>query len=344
MLFLAFLWAALIHFATPQIGCRDEAGNLVDWWYVVKFPKDPTGQIGPVKSDGTRYMFRTSDSTSWTDSWNTNLKINVTGCIFEKTLQPVYNSSVAVIMYNDQTVNLPSDDPDKGHSKGVLAAGEGQGFWLVHSVPKFHPALNENLYSYPETGKLYAQSALCMSLPTSEVEKAADQLIMNQVQVYSKNLPEALRPTLPVFAKLVDSFQIQKITTLGGATFTSFAKTGEWGKELYRDLVAPKLSSNLSVETWRLGTTDFLKSDCTTNPQVTTVSYIEIDQANYRFSASRDHSKWAVSNSTSEHWICIGDINRQDTQAKRGGGTVCQNSVEISDFYRDIIRDCDPCA
>lgn len=36
-------------------------------------------------------------------------------------------------------------------------------------------------------------------------------------------------------------------------------------------------------------------------------------------------------------------INRQEHQEVRGGGTVCRQSVKISQLYRSTIKDVEPC-
>lgn len=75
------------------------------------------------------------------------------------------------IVYNDEPTNIPMKST-VGHSKGVLAADNSTGFWLVHSVPKF-PQLpyQQNSYMYPSTGVKYGQSFLCMSMLAEELDK-----------------------------------------------------------------------------------------------------------------------------------------------------------------------------
>lgn len=46
--------------------------------------------------------------------------------------------------------------------------------------------------------------------------------------------------------------------------------------------------------------------------RVMNVKSINFAEANVVFKTSRDHSKWAVSNSanSNRNWVCVGDINR----------------------------------
>lgn len=48
-------------------------------------------------------------------------------------------------------------------------------------------------------------------------------------------------------------FMIQSLKTLKEQEFVSFAKTKDFSKELYEDLVAPGLNSSLEVESWLNG-------------------------------------------------------------------------------------------
>lgn len=42
-------------------------------------------------------------------------------------------------------------------------------------------------------------------------------------------------------------------------------------------------------------------------------------------------------------YILPGDINRAEHQKQRGGGTVCQNSIQVAKVYRKSINQFEPC-
>lgn len=96
-------------------------------------------------------------------------------------------------MYNDQPPPPGKTSFDLGHSKGVLAADNSTGFWLVHSVPRFPPYLEDGAYGYPSTGHRYGQSFLCITMGAMEINKAGKQLLYNEVAVYSSRIHKKLR-------------------------------------------------------------------------------------------------------------------------------------------------------
>lgn len=337
---ISFLCIILLAPCYALVGCRDESNKIVDFVYLYNLPGDPPGQT-VYKSDGYRYAYMTSSSSNgaWIDSTR---NISNSDSIPGLTLSQMYGQpNIIAILYNDQT---PSqiDDASKGHSKGVVVTDGVKGFWIVHSIPRFPPELSAGSYDYPSTGAKYGQNFLCVTMNAKEVDKAIAQLVMNQVQVYSSQLPASLRNSFPNAVRLLDGVNTLTLTSTGGVSFTSFAKSSDFKRDLYQDLVAPTLAVDISVESWKFGT-NFLSTNCSTPQNVFTISKIEINESDYRFSTTRDHSKWAVSSSSTSNWICIGDINRFETQFKRGGGTLCQNSKAISDAYRRIIAETDPC-
>lgn len=336
-------WTLLLAptFTTALIGCRDESNKIVDFIYLYNLPEDPPGQT-VFKSDGYRYAYMTASNLNgaWVDSPR---NITQPDSIPGLTLSQMYgHADVIAILYNDQTPS-ENDDASKGHTKGVVVTDGSQGFWIVHSIPRFPPELSTGTYGYPSTGSKYGQNYLCVTMKAKDINNAISQLEMNQVQVYSSQLPTSLRSAFPNAVRLLEGTNVLKLTSAKGVSFTSFAKSSNFKRDLYQDLVAPTLATDISVESWKFGN-NFLTTNCTTPNKVYTISKIEIAEAgSFKFSTVRDHSKWAVSTTSSSNWICVGDINRFESQFKRGGGTLCQNSKPISDAYRRIIAESDPC-
>ena len=63
--------------------------------------------------------------------------------------------------------------------------------------------------------------------------------------------------------------------------------------------------------------------------------YVDLDPLgfDYEWYYTKDHAKWAVS--AEPNWICVGDINRQTSQEKRGGGTI---RFEDQDLWEQLSK------
>lgn len=201
------------------LGCRDEAGNLVDWFYLYKLPSDRSSDSQSSSSSsssssstdqssaeaeaervrGLQYYYATPTSSGrWTLS---DRLINQTDSFTGRTLDFIYggrrggrggNSNNLVLMYSDQPP-MGAMNGERGHTKGVVVANEINGFWLIHSVPKFPPTLEEGRYGYPDTGTVYGQSFLCISLNANQLFEVGKQLQYNEPNFYSTQIPDYLR-------------------------------------------------------------------------------------------------------------------------------------------------------
>lgn len=148
---------------------------------------------------------------------------------------------------------------------------------------------------------------------------------------------------------------IVEFKSLNGFDFISFAKSEKFGEDLYADLVAPNLQTDMLVETWPNGPGK-LNSSCQKN----TYHVLNIDSIDFKsssdtaFTTTHDHSKWAISSDIKKHpnsaelrdklkYVCIGDINRMATQYKRGGGTVCFRNEFVWEAFRNLISSFEAC-
>ena len=81
-----------------------------------------------------------------------------------------------------------------------------------------------------------------------------------------------------------------------------------------------------------------------------TVYNIEsIALGNDQWKSTQDHSKWVITtdgfkkDSSSSPYACIGGVNRQHSQATRGGATMCISSKSLNEELYASIRDYEKC-
>lgn len=92
---------------------------------------------------------------------------------------------------------------------------------------------------------IYGQSFLCLSLDSNQIDIVGNQLIYNEPQIYESKLPQSFAMNYPNIQRLIEGKRIKDgpfwndadLTTLGGSTFKSFAKSSKFSKELYEDWV-----------------------------------------------------------------------------------------------------------
>lgn len=114
--------------------------------------------------------------------------------------------------------------------------------------------------------------------------------------------------------------------------------------DLYHSWVAPTLQSDLLVQFW-IRSTGVLPSDCSEGWKVLDITLLNPGQV-FTYKTSQDHSKWAVSPTAAGQgggWVCVGDINRNEAEEKRGGGTVCLQDPVVWKAYRTAALDCESC-
>lgn len=195
--YFLLVWFSLIWRASSIadiIGCRDESGKLVDWYYLYKLPNDyeNSGSVDQ-KETGLNYAFITPSSM---DQWTLSKHlINESSSMAARTLSLAYGQSGSennlVMMYNDEPPQGTADET-RGHTKGVVVANDVNGFWLIHSVPKYPPS-TEDAYDYPKSGTIYGQSFLCLSLTGDQMAKVGKQLLFNEPHFYSSYIPDYLK-------------------------------------------------------------------------------------------------------------------------------------------------------
>ncbi|GLH10780.1 Uncharacterized protein GBIM_15677 [Gryllus bimaculatus] len=333
-----------------KIQCKNANNEDVDWFVAYKWPQNKNSDDPFIKKGiGFSYITATSADSGWTLAAKS---INDSSALIANTLNPLYTNygvdDLVWMLYNDETPNKTVSFT-LGHTKGVVLANDREGIWLVHSVPRF-PPLPSLEFAYPPSGIKFGQSFLCISLKSSDIDKIGQQMRYNEPQIYSSNVPSKLENLYPNLVRAVAKSwiktapwnQMQELTSSEGISFQSFAKSKKFQKDLYADWVAPTLQVNLLVETWPNGR-GRLPSACHYPFKVFNVESIAVKNSSIAFSDHVDHSKWGIAVNSSNPWVCIGDINRMESQEERGGGTVCLKHSALWNAYKQSINEIENC-
>jgi deoxyribonuclease-2 len=350
----AVCWFVLVQWtllATAAITCLDENANAVDWWVILKLPH-LASNANSVAASGYGYAYADSNSPS-IQFTNKRLDQNLNGAL-GSTLNQIYNNidnNIAWLMWNDETPDEKEHD-SYGHTKGDLAFDSNTGFHLVHSVPRFPVVTGGDPYNYPSGETEFGQSFLCLSLTTSTFDTIGSLLLYNKPFVYDSNLPPSIAQSVPNIKAVLNSKWVKSPGTSAEVVktypsqypFTVFAKNAQWAQYLYENFTEPYFGEDMLWETWRNGAADlnmptFCKPTCPYDS--ININNIQLTST-ITWSKTQDHSKWGIS--WSQHAIyCIGDINRQFSQAKRGGGTVCGNNSSLWKSFMSMIANNDTC-
>ncbi|XP_072014573.1 plancitoxin-1-like [Amphiura filiformis] len=328
--------------ATVQgtIQCLDMDKNPVDWFIAYKLPKNANFLSGK----GADFLYMDSNKQMFKKS---SVPLDNVNQAIGFTLQQIYGRDIksqnfAYGMYNDQPPPRGKSVSKGGHTKGVVALDSSTGFWLVHSVPNFTFPYTLR-YKWPDNARSFGQTFLCMSLGYDQFEDIGKQLMYNCLNTYDFHMPDFTTSLTSLRAAIIKDQCITTppwnsttiLTTIGGQSFYSFAKSDGFDADLYSDWLAPYFGSDLYVETWmRAGK---LPSSCTGQYKVMNVEMVKLPGV-ISFKSTTDHSKWAVTQSSKYHpWTCIGDINREESQRHRAGGTVCMVHHQVWKVFSSAV-------
>lgn len=322
-------------------------GRYVDWWFIYK------------ANDGFDFAYRDSnDSSTKTPLQIVPQQLNTTkDYALGSTLHQLYmnKKEYSWVAYNDERPpQYPPDDAASSsgggaHAKGILVGAEDGGFWLVHSVPKF-PDLNAKSFTW-DASTIYAQSFLCLSLNATGIDEAALQLQTFHPSIFDSYLNADLEGAYPHMKDLVDGTRHDgdRVAELlvGQTVMTSFAKSNDWGRDLYEDLVSPYFDQGFLWETWRR--TPKMESFCAGQDSheydARNIEYISFpDSPAFTWHYTKDHAKWGLSTDSDNPLVCVGGINRMYSQRKRGGGTVCVANRGFYNAMHALVQEADDCS
>ncbi|XP_072275665.1 deoxyribonuclease-2-beta [Pyxicephalus adspersus] len=346
MYLISLLSLSAFFLVSCEISCRNEDGDPVDWFIVYKLPKY---KINETDGTGLEYLYLDSKSQEWQLSkFLTNMTHSALGQVLQQLYQSYKSNSTGYMMYNDEPPGTKNYTTNYGHTKGVLLFDKLQGFWLIHSVPHFPPFPGDG-FGYPDTGKLYGQTAICVTYNHLQFKKIAAQLLYYNPNVYNCSIPDIYQEDLWSLCTIcqgkkfpwIDPTRLAVLKSAKGELFLNFAKSKYFVDDIITGWISQILEVDLLSETWQPKGKE-LPSNCSLPWHVYNIKQIALPYLS--FYSHYDHSKWCVSNMYAFTWICIGDLNRNPGQKWRSGGFLCTQNKLIFKQFRKIVayfNDCE---
>lgn len=109
--------------------------------------------------------------------------------------------------------------------------------------------------------------------------------------------------------------------------------------DLYSGLMINYLKQDLYVKSWGKMRRP-LPSNCSTINPVYNVKQVRLPNIQ-PFNHTVDHSKWCVT--SGGEFTCIADMNREESQMKRGGGAICTDDTRVGRAFYQMIQQYEPC-
>lgn len=224
-----------------------------------------------------------------------------TGCDINEWVQSLYHHATWTgwIVYNDDAADEKVCGSD-AHAKGILAWNATHVSWLVHSVPNFPRSFTGSTISPIESPEhMYGQSFMY-------VERPADNAFLTNVitQLYHMDAHINMKQNEPhVPIKSSDLIR----TVVFSDTVTHISKSPSHHIDIYGEHLT-MYSNEWLIQTWKRG------HPITKESTIKDITHLCVHGTAYK--GSQDHSKWGVC----PEYIWVGDLNRMQSQAKRGGG------------------------
>uniref|UniRef100_A0A8C4I7E0 Deoxyribonuclease-2-alpha n=1 Tax=Dicentrarchus labrax TaxID=13489 RepID=A0A8C4I7E0_DICLA len=210
-----------------DVKCRDDQGNVVDWYILYKLPSG-TG-------DGLSYLYMDESTNGWKVS---KKEINSKSGTLANTLKPLLDfykkqtEGFGYMLYNDQPP-IGTASASYGHSKGVVMLDKKSGVWLSHSTPKFPQYRTQDFW--PSSGSVNAQTFMCVTYSFDKFNEIGLQLEYIHAYPYDSAIPTTFPNELRCVAqrscypKKEPWTRVKNLTSMNGRDFSSFAKYTRFG-------------------------------------------------------------------------------------------------------------------
>ena len=287
---------------TAALSCKDEGGEDVGSWVLLKFPQS------------TSYVYNSNNAPS-----PHSLNDTDQGAL-AYTMQQFWLPGIQYAMYNDEAPYATTYNFSVAHAKAALLWDSTSAIAILHSIPKF-PVGPEESPEYigllPNAWE-YAQHVACITLPIQELPTLSKSLEALNPLVYEGGFP----------IQNDEHPQTCQYTIVGDRLLITKPQT--YQVDIWSSCVSQHFQTDLQVMSWIHGTMD----GTVTNGTVTT----DIQHITYSFGANYtewdNHAKWAIG---ANPLVCVGDLNRVETQKVRSGAALCWKDPELWSAFNAIV-------
>ena len=237
----------------------------------------------------------------------------------QEWIQTLYPSNwTGWAAYNDETTLTKIKT--KGHCKGIISWNKRKIGWLIHSIPNFPTEMSTTTISPILPSELmYGQSFVYIEMNYSKKQL---ENIFKQINWMDANI--FLHSNMPATLSHFSPIEIKKMKI--SSRIYHYSKTSYHIIDIYGDYLCTIDKSKWYVETWRRGS----PIDKIT-PNLHDIQKLSWNEIKYK--ESQDHSKWAVS----KKYVWIGDLNRMESQKKRGGGGLLIRDSNMVKAFSSLI-------
>jgi len=336
------LFIVTITLVSAKLSCLNRDGNALPWFTKIKFP-------GSLTKTNPRYAYLDQKS-------GFNFEI-IQGTLSDGQTQPltrtirainevpaanknllVFNDEIPLKWMNNHNLQASSD----AHAKGIIAfdSASQTGVYIMHSIPSF-PYLDRNTgimnTSIPNSGLQYGQHIYCISLDKEILGHLLNNIPLQKPCTYFASGIFANLPKPSTADSAISQFHL-----LNGENQWFLTKNPKYNGFLFENIVSPYFKVPLAVESWGR---PYQNPLC---PPHSLFSSVNINVIAFKngdsWGHTSDHSKWAVTTGkTGPNLACFCDMNRMESQSKRGGSCLCSDNPYIYSALKNLIVQTDYC-
>jgi len=318
VMFLLFITSVQ---SATSISCKDESGQDIPTWSILKLPK------------GTDYYYYDVNS-GFTFSPH-SLNDTATGALAH-TMRQLWDKDTQYVIYNDEPPNQATYNFSVAHSKAVWMWDATSAILVTHSIPKFPQGPQEQ----PEYTALmsnawtYGQNANCLPISLTSLTGALNLVTETAPDIYEQSCQNCYTGSTnqtttinPCSVNVIDD------------TYTQFMKPSTLQVDIWASCIAPYFQSQVLVESWIHGTTDGPYCPPDYSYPTLDIQSLKFPQGQ-SFQETSDHSKWGILQSPT---VCFGDLNRVTTQMARAGTVYCWKDQTLWAQLNSLIQTTNTC-